>query len=498
MASRKRQWSSPISNQSTVQQLADDVEKAGILDGVDVPDDIDDYEDMLLATGLDEVAPPSGSRRRCSSVSEGGALERSGFLHKKSGALSGLRRRYFHLPPCGTLLWYKSEKDKEPTGFCHLASVTIVEHGAAGAGSRASYAQTTGGRPGFTLRGRKDYTLIADDEQERDSWLRALRHNKAFPAMAGLKGDTSGLAGSAKEPAADEKQKKKSMLQKVMMPSRLQEEMVCMAVTSDLGKKLLREYCLPEAFSLLQALRNLANRDDSLPVKSGLRFENTILRIAVKVAMLHRNGKLHSQKRVLDELESATDAACVALVRTHRALRTAQRGPPSVTIGGRVQLLCANESSPMEELLPELSLRLQCLEAILVELLAPFLPPKGIAALRDLIGHFSSPVTLQRITQGAAFQDDLDVIGGALEAIYGLIGETSLEGEGAVELRSCTRVKGATSRKFRIVVLGLPAGAMAFGVLPCCGTIVQVQVTQRARCVIFPQSQACRERCGPN
>jgi len=169
MASRKRQWSSPISNQSTVQQLADDVEKAGILDGVDVPDDIDDYEDMLLATGLDEVAPPSGSRRRCSSVSEGGALERSGFLHKKSGALSGLRRRYFHLPPCGTLLWYKSEKDKEPTGFCHLASVTIVEHGAAGAGSRASYAQTTGGRPGFTLRGRKDYTLIADDEQERDS-----------------------------------------------------------------------------------------------------------------------------------------------------------------------------------------------------------------------------------------------------------------------------------------------------------------------------------------
>ena len=37
----------------------------------------------------------------------------------------------------------------------------------------------------------------------------------------------------------------------------VQEQMVCMAVTSDLGKRLLREYCLPEAFCLLQSLRNV-------------------------------------------------------------------------------------------------------------------------------------------------------------------------------------------------------------------------------------------------
>ena len=34
------------------------------------------------------------------------------------------------LPPCGTLLWYKPEHDKQPIGYCHLAEATAVSEAA--------------------------------------------------------------------------------------------------------------------------------------------------------------------------------------------------------------------------------------------------------------------------------------------------------------------------------------------------------------------------------
>ena len=34
----------------------------------------------------------------------------------------------------------------------------------------------------FVLSGRKEYILVAADRAERALWLRALAHNKAFPA----------------------------------------------------------------------------------------------------------------------------------------------------------------------------------------------------------------------------------------------------------------------------------------------------------------------------
>ena len=66
---------------------------------------------------------------------------------------------------------------------------------------------------------------------------------------------------------------------------RAEKRMVGRAVTSDLGKKLLREYCLPETFVMLEALRELASKDPTLPPRTGQQIENTILKMAVKVAL---------------------------------------------------------------------------------------------------------------------------------------------------------------------------------------------------------------------
>ena len=56
------------------------------------------------------------------------------------------------------------------------------------------------------------------------------------------------------------------------------------------GKQLLREYCLPETFVLLTALRELIGKDAD--PKTGRRLEDTILRFAVKVVLLYHHARL--------------------------------------------------------------------------------------------------------------------------------------------------------------------------------------------------------------
>ena len=256
--------------------------------------------DVLDATALDADCTPLGL-----GPTDHVPLERSGFLIKKSGMLSGLHRRFFMLQ-YGTLFWYRSETDDEPAGLCNLRDVRI--------GVQASLGSS--GRPALTLRGRKEIVLIADDEQERDAWLRALRHNQSQPPF--------GLPPSSSVGKADRRtQGKQGSQGNSSLPARLKEQMVCMAVTSELGKRFLKEYCVPETFALLQALRRLANADETLPTQSGRRYENTILRIAVKVAMLHRNRAFTlADKPAVLAVEAAADAACIALLQAHRLLRS--------------------------------------------------------------------------------------------------------------------------------------------------------------------------------
>ena len=55
------------------------------------------------------------------------------------------------------------------------------------------------------------------------------------------------------------------------------------AITSDLGKKLLKEFCAPETFVLLAAVQDLSSKDPK--DKCEVHIENTILRLATKVAL---------------------------------------------------------------------------------------------------------------------------------------------------------------------------------------------------------------------
>ena len=268
-ARRRARWSRNPDQlrHARVQELERELAASKVLDG-----DGDESDSWRSRTDSEELTGP---------------LELSGFLVKKSGAFSGLKRRFFVLSG-GTLLWYKSEKDACPAGFCHLADARILDHSAADAAATARRKEgskppspqehgATGTRP-FVVRVAKEYVLWADDDDEREKWLRALRHNRQFAPLGGLRLDSgkevSGGSGSTKQdgsgsgsihdagggrngdnsgsPSSKDNAKavKRSLLSNLAL--RAEKKMVGRAVTTDLGKKLLRECCQPETFILLQ------------------------------------------------------------------------------------------------------------------------------------------------------------------------------------------------------------------------------------------------------
>ena len=102
---------------------------------------------------------------------------------------------------------------------------------------------------------------------------------------------------------------------------RVEKRMIGRAVTTDLGKKLLKEYVqvsrqgspssqaakrpltlpLPfpslqdETFIILQAMRGLASLDPRNPPKYGAKVEETILKTAVKVVLLYQHNRINAR-----------------------------------------------------------------------------------------------------------------------------------------------------------------------------------------------------------
>ena len=355
----------------------------------------------------------------------------SGFLMKKSGAFSGLKRRFCVLNG-GTLIWFKSETDTStPAGYVHLRECSVITEQAGPKSPRAS-TRSSDGNPthGFVVKSIKEYLLWADDESERDKWLRALRHNRNMPPLDALSGaqpvtarrpswymlplgplgsqptdvDVRASLSSAsssrreEEPAGSPKGGKRSILGNVAL--RMEKKMVGRAVTSDIGKKLLREYCLPETFVLLQALRDLASRDPKMPPKAGQKVEETILRMAVKVALLHQHGRLAPQD--FQPIVTLVDHLCISCVRKYDVTRK----PPHSDV-----------HDPDHEIFGR---KMTNLAAAMGTLLEGHVSDKNVGALKDVIDYLGSPANLSRFLSVPACTAELAKISETLRLIYRL------------------------------------------------------------------------------
>jgi hypothetical protein len=384
-------------------------------------------------------------------VAEDEPLDIDGFLLKKSGAFSGTKRRYFVLKG-GTLLWYKSEKDGTAAGFLHLADcIAISEY--SGKANVGGYARSPGetrrdsARTGCTilLRTTKDFLLTADDEMERDRWLRSLRHNQGLPQLAALVGavaastkrshrtisvvdsvrDLEGeeedatVAAATSAPASSEPRKvsfeslkgslasmkstksskTRSMLSNLAL--RVEKSMAGRAVTSDLGKKILREYCQPETFTLLQAMRGLASADPRVPPKQGQLIEDTLLRTAVKMALLHRHGRLCPDD--FDPLVRVVDTTCIDMVRKYDSMRE----PP---VG-------VDRLDPKHAFL---GTQMQKLDEELCRLLMPHISEKNVTAMSGVVNYFGKPDNIAHFMTEPQCASPLEQICASLRTIYGL------------------------------------------------------------------------------
>jgi len=352
IAVRPRVWSRPPEaiTAETIAALESELRRSGghpLLDGA--------------GESLDEVESPAEEETY------------AGFLMKRSGAFSKTKQRFFVLRG-GTLLWYASEaaQDSAPTGYVNIARCTLTPETLP---------------TSLTLKGPvKEYLLTCSDSAERAGWVRALQRHWDRPPLSEV--ERLGVEPPTKEA-------KKSALSSLAL--RAEKKIVSRAVTSDVGKKLLREYCLPETFVLLTALRGLIGKDAD--PKTGRRLEDTILRFAVKVVLLYHHARLRPSD--FDSVVVIADALCVDVVRKYDSLR---RGP----------------NDPLDANHTRLSARVVKCETELVQLLEPHVSPKNIAALREVTGYLANATTLGRITSEPALQPELTVMVQALRTMYKL------------------------------------------------------------------------------
>ena len=307
----------------------------------------------------------------------------------------------------------------------------------------------------------------------RAAWIRALRNNQPLPPVAldelgqSEGGDESGDSSpSGKSPGrkATAGGARKRGVRGLAL--RAEAYMVSRAVTSDLGKKLLREFCIPETFTLLDSLRELASRDAAMPPKTGLQMENTILRTAVKLVLLIQHNIL--RPRQFDTVTALADAACIDLVRKYDAVQA----PPH-----------RDDKDPEHG---SFAAQIQRLEAELIKVVEPQLSAKSLSLLRNVTGYFGAAGTIERFTTEPHFADDLRSLAELLRAMYGLA--DVLEG-------GFRRVTVGKPGYFKVSTTAMAPGAAVVCKLPCCDMVVRLTVPRRTRSLIFPAPLQCVAIC---
>ena len=134
------------------------------------------------------------------------------------------------------------------------------------------------------------------------------------------------------------------------MRLRAEKKMASRAITSDLGKKLLQQFCAPETFVLLSAVQEVSTIDPSLGCK--VHIENTVLRLATKVGLLFQHGRM--QLMDFHSIVLASDHLCIDMVRKHGAMSGAGTDAADPDHAGMVRQIKEIESSLVSALGPHI------------------------------------------------------------------------------------------------------------------------------------------------
>jgi len=317
--------------------------------------------------------------------------ERRGYLSRRTGVFSYPRKRFYILRD-GTLACWKSEADI--AGAPQEADTT--------AGCRISMLATG---LGFSLSiAGKDCVLMTESEEDCRQWVEALQkhaaaHMKRTGAAGSPRETSSKLRSSVRQSVSEPGKERFSMRQQMgNLALRAEKKIAGKAITTDFGKKLLREYCVDETFILLDALRELATRDPDAGSKIGLQLENNVLRLAVKAVLLfqHERLKLSDFRRTV----AWVDHICLETIRKYNATRRDPHVDPV---------------DPMHDRLVE---QVRVLEAELVSKLSGHIKEKNLDALRFVINFFCEPGRVERFLTDPVFAEPMKTIATNLIELY--------------------------------------------------------------------------------
>jgi len=160
------------------------------------------------------------------------------------------------------------------------------------------------------------------------------------------------------------------------MAFKAERKLVSGAVSSDMGKRALKNYLKPETFEIMDSLRIIMDSDTALPHGTGSRITTILLKIGSKIALLVQHKLL--QPADFRQVIFAADSVSDAVVRKYDL----HRGPPFRDTG-----------DPDHARFVE---KLREIDTTVVRLLTPYVSAKTTGSVTEIIGYFT-PRCIDRI-----------------------------------------------------------------------------------------------------
>eukprot|EP01116_Phalansterium_solitarium_P024164 TRINITY_DN8773_c0_g1_i1.p1 TRINITY_DN8773_c0_g1~~TRINITY_DN8773_c0_g1_i1.p1 ORF type:complete len:334 (+),score=101.55 TRINITY_DN8773_c0_g1_i1:98-1099(+) len=302
------------------------------------------------------------------------SLDKEGYLFKQlaSSAKRRLGQSKWTLMFCNligsSLHFYKDAEAQEPKSTLELTGARVIcEEKIADKDQKDKKSK----KLKFSVETAKEVTVFAvEDAAELEDWISSLNAHLSLPPSPPLT-----------------KEKKRSRMQKIAFQAK--KNVAGKVATSALGKAAFRSKIPEEVSELVAAVKHVVERESNSPKKAD-EFEESLIKIGVKVFLLLDSGRIQAAK----------------LLVADEPLRA----------GFELLEKCFNYSRFHKQPdLDHLYIKLQEVQKLLghathlsVKVLEPHMKPKSSQLLSDTLGYFANADFLFKVFKDSALEEDLE------------------------------------------------------------------------------------------
>lgn len=295
-------------------------------------------------------------------------FDKDGLMLKKSGSQKGEKKKTFAKKWTvvyvnligGALHYYKDEEDAEPKETIELRNFKLNTEPREG--TTKQYL--------ISLANEKfDYVFALEEESEWKQWVEAISKNMTKDPLPPLKKEKA--QGRAKS-----------------LAFRAKKNIAGKAATSSLGKKAIKAKAPEEVKNLLNAVKNIVERE-SQSQKKAKEIEKNVFKIGVKCYFL-----IDSNSITLEQLLAADKP-----LREGLELLSKCHDHAKYSRNPNVDLL--------REKLNEVQNSLNEAATILTKIVTPHMKEQNVLKIKETLNYLGNPDRLLKIFQDEALEDDL-------------------------------------------------------------------------------------------